>query len=210
MLFFDPTVVTDMTADGMADPISPVIPTNLEQNQSSTPNAEVVPAQSGTPSPQPEVTEQETSQSEEILAAPMKKGRVLKIAVVAGLLLLGVFVAIPKEGRSFAATAPESVPVEILAASVPTPEQVASNDQVRALTHFEQNGTFEGFVPAQAGTARYGYHNEILVIGRDYEGDCWVYSVVNSTPSDIVKDDSGYGCTPAAIDQFDKRMRELN
>ena len=157
-----------------------------------------------------EIPTKDKSKADEILSAPIQKGRWVKISVVVGLLLTGILVSIPKDGRSLAAETPQVAPVAILAAAIPTADQVASNDQVEALSWFNQNGSFKGFEPNVSTDHVYSYFKEILIIGRDYEDECWVYSVIDSTPSEIAKDESGYGCTPAAVDQFDKRMRELN
>ena len=207
-MWFDPTATQDMTADDMANAVHPAPPIDLLTDpQPETNNQLPLVVQSGT---NEEIPTKDKSKADEILSAPIQKGRWVKISVVVGLLLTGILVSIPKDGRSLAAETPQVAPVAILAAAIPTADQVASNDQVEALSWFNQNGSFKGFEPNVSTDHVYSYFKEILIIGRDYEDECWVYSVIDSTPSEIAKDESGYGCTPAAVDQFDKRMRELN
>jgi hypothetical protein len=167
------------------------------------------------PETSPDAQALREAEVQRILSAPVRRSRMLGALVIVALLVLALFAAIPTAGRSFGAASPVQLSPENIyeqeaaAATVPTAAQLASLDQQTALSLLAQNGSLAGFQPAAGGEVVYGVYQSVFVAGRSYQDQCWVYALISGSPSSVEVDPSGYGCTPAAIDQFRVKMTEL-
>lgn len=201
-----PETQTTVTAAAAANP-----PVRQEESAELAKSSDVAetPVSTQTDSPQEPDSSQRVAQ--EILQAPAVRSRVLTAMGISAVLAVGALLAWPTEGRSFGASPPSPADTTaVMAAAQPTPQQLASDDQVRAVNAIASTGSLDGFRPSPGGQTVFGYSQDTVVFGRDVGGTCWVYAVVSGEPTQIQQDASGYGCTPAAIDEFAQRMRELS